>query len=997
MRMVRPLVFSLGLLGSAAMAPALLVPTAAHAQATPAFRAPGLVEIVPAGDVIGDGNSPVTMHVVALGTDGQPMTGLKLKPTATLGTVEGWTETEAGVYAFQYTAPSVVQPTSVTLEVKGRNAARVALSARYKVPVRPAASTGMSVVSNPPQLVLGQDTEGSISFILQAAAGIVSAEDLVVRSSVGEIQNLTHLGDGRFTARFVTPRVNYPQLAILTAADLRDPDRVFGAVAIPLLGKTDYPLQANPGSSVVLRIGGREYGPVKANAAGRAAVPVIVPPGIEAATKVEVRSGQTLEDEIDLRVPETRRISVMPTRRGVPADGTTDVLVRVAAFTPTGQPDTTAVVTFAATAGNVSPARHVGNGIYEARFTPRFSNIATAAKVTASLSGSSVQTDTMEIKLVPARPQTVTLKAQPDLLAKEATALRVFAKVLGANGQGLDRRELVLSVAGATVRDGVQDLRNGDYRIDFNADGQTNVDLVATVRNPVTGNPLKHVLLFPQTDVAPNDGRTGTRINVVTVDEFGFPVPGTDVQLQIETGDGSIQPSVKTNEGGVGQVYYTSGRGSGMVRIRARSGNRTGIVSLVQGPASAAGASVPASGSAQSIALSQAWEGLVVPLRVPREGAVEGSVGPTDVAGSATGALARIAVRPEPSTAAAGGRVTLLIDGKDAAGLGVAGLPFEVIASVGRASPVSDLGGGAYKATVDIPPDAVGELKVSVGSGDIASFTKIPISGRVAGGEGWGDTDGVASGDPVVAPPVEGGSTPAQEAEDLLNYRIRAAFLTSGYTYQQTPLEGNGPLLPATIAVGGAQGGSPALPQGGELGVRGFYHRYLGVDVGFRFSSWSLTADEFGGASAPDTIFDLNADLIGRFPVEVGDDHFWVGARVGYAGSDILYFTGSFTDDQINYQSLYVQGLGLGGEIGGEIGDLYVTGAIGGRMVGASQWLGLGVDAHVGYDITEQLFVDFGFGYNNRSVTVLGETSGAELGELTDAQTSGRFGVGIKL
>jgi hypothetical protein len=662
-----------------------------------------------------------------------------------------------------------------------------------------------------------------------------------------------------------------------------------------------------------------------------------------------------------------------------------------------GQPDTTAVVTFAATAGTITPARHLGNGIFEAKFTPRFSNVPGTAAITASLSGSSVQSESMDIKLVPARPQTVTLKAQPEQLTRDATGLRVFAKVLGSNGQGLDRRELVLSVAGATIKDGVQDLRNGDYRVDFSADANTNVDIVATVRNPVTGNPLKHVLLFPQTDAAPNDGRTATRINVVTVDEFGFPVPNTTVSLQIETGDGSIQPSVKTNEGGVGQVYYTSGKGSGMVRIRARAGNRTGIVSVVQGPAAALGASVPASGSAEAVALSQAWEGLVVPLRVPREGAVDGSVGPTDVAGSGSGALTRIAVRTEPNTAAAGGQVTLLIDGKDGAGLGVAGLPFEIISSTGRVSAVADLGGGAYKATIDIPPGAVGELKVSVASGDVASFTKIPISGSVAGGAGWGDADGTAGGDPLIAPPIDPGpATPKDEAEDILGYRVRAAFLTSGYTYRQAPLPGNGPLLPATIAVGGTEGSGPAYPQGGELGGRGFFHRYVGFDAAFRFSSWSLTADAFQGATAPDTIFDLSAEAIGRVPVEVGSDHFWVGARAGYHGSDLLYFTGSFDTQQITYKSLFVQGVGFGGEIGGEIGDLYLYGVVRGRLVGLSQWYGVGVDAHVGYDVTEDVFVDFGFGYQDREVTVLGETSGAELGQLSDTQTMARFGVGLK-
>lgn len=989
MRSIRPLVLALGLMGIAA--PLALVPEPVHAQSPAAFAAPGLVEIVPANDVIGDGASPVTLHVVALAPDGKPLEGLRLKPSATLGTVEGWSEVGAGVYAFTYTAEAVTAPTSALIEVKGRTASRAAINASYKLPVRPPAATGMTIIANPPRIVLGQDGEGSISFVLENAAGNANASDIAVRTSVGELQNLTHLGDGRFTARFIAPKVNYPQLAVITATDLRDPDRVHGRVALPLQGKTDYPVQATAGSSVVLRIGGREYGPVQATATGRAAVPVVVPPGVQSATKVEVREGQTVEEELDLRVPETRRISMLPLPRAVPADGTTAVPVRVAVFTPDGRPDTTARVAFTTTGGSVGEATHLGEGIYQALLTPRFSNTAQTAELTASITGSSVQVDTIDLRMVPARPQTVTLRAQPERLNKDATALRLFAKVLGANGQGLDSRELALTVAGATVKDGVQDLRNGDYRVDFSATANANVDVVATVRNPPTGNPLQHVLLFPQTDVAPNDGAATTRISVVTVDAWGFPVPNTDVQLKIETGDGQVQPSVRTNDSGIGQVFYSSGTGAGMVRIRARAGNRTGAVALIQGPPAVAGASVPPAGTAEAIALTQAWEGLVVPLRIPRDGATEGAVGPQDAASSKVGVLSRIELRTEPSTAAPGGRLTLMIDAKDVQGLGVGGLPIELLVSQGQAGAVTDLGGGRYQAVVTLPPTAAGELKVSVASGDYATFSKVPISGAVAQG-GWGEGQAGGAQVPAVDPATNTGGSPGT-APDMTGYRVRGAFVTSGLTYTQRPLPANGPLIDAIFAVGGEQGGKPGYPQGFEGAVRGFPHEYVGFEADARFTFWSFTADIFDGETVNDQIVALNADAIGRYPFVVGDDHFWVGARAGYHGSDIVYLTGD-VDGVMQFQSLYVQGMDFGAEIGAEIDDLYIHGNLGGQLVGVSRWFGTAVDAHVGYHVTEEVFIDAGFGLRERQVTVLGDTSGNELGELADRQVMGRFGVG---
>jgi hypothetical protein len=1001
MRSVYPLLVSLALM--AAPVPAVLLSTPALAQ-SPVFPAGSLVEILPAGDVIGDGLTSGATFVLALDASGQPIRGLKLKPTASIGRVDGWDEVGPGLYSFQWTPPAVAAPATATLEVKGRTVDRINIAARVQVAVRPPTASALQVVSNPPQLVLGQDAEASISITLVGAAGDVTAKDIVVRSSVGEIQNLTHLGGGRFTARFVTPRVNYPQLALIGAVDLRDPDRVYGAVAVPLQGKTDYPVQASPGSSVVLRIGDREYGPVTAKPTGRADVPIIVPPGVPTATKIEVSGGQTTEDTLDLRVPETRRIHLLPSRAAVPADGVSPVPIRVAVFTPDGKPDGTSTIAFSGTGGTVSATRALGPGLYEATLVPAFSNVPTTAKITATLTGSSVQTDTMEVSLVPARPTAIALRPQPEMLRPDATALRLFAKVTGPSGQGLDRRDLILAVSGATVKGAVEDLRNGDYRVDFTASGNSHVDVVATVRAAATGNPLARVVLIPQQSYLLNDGASVNRVTVVTVDEFGYPVPDVEVKFKIESGDGTIQQAVRTNEGGVGQVAYTAGRGAGLVRLRAASGNRTGVAYVVQGPVVLQGIALPSPGGSREVAVTEAWRQLITPLRVQREGATA-VAGTMETATAQAGALARLQVTSEPATAAAGGKLTLVIQAVDAKGVGVAGLPFDLIVSQGEASAVTDLGGGAYRTTISVPLGAVGEVKVSVASGDTATFLRVPISGTASDAGAWGTTtgpvDGAAAvvggtdaGSGVVAPPKP--PKPPGEGPDFNGYRVRAAYVASSLAYRQEPIATSGPLVPATIAVGGEDGGKPATPVGFEIASRGFFVDYVGYDAGLRVTSWSLTAPEFGGQKVPDSIVAIHADAIGRYPFAVGDDHFWLGGRVGYHGSDILYFTGSFDEARIRYQSLYVQGLGFGGELGGEVGDLYFHGAIGGRLVGVRQWFSTNVDVHVGYQVTDRLFLDAGFGYVDRQVTLLGETSGAELGRITDRQLLGRIGAGVR-
>src|SRR5690606_38138197 len=119
--------------------------------------------------------------------------------------------------------------------------------------------------------------------------------DLLLRTSSGELVELAQSGAGRFVGRYVPPAVNYPHVATITVVDRREPTRVVGSASIRLLGKVDYPVTATPGARVSLRVGTREFGPMVADAAGRASVPVVVPPGVATATQITVQDGRPTE------------------------------------------------------------------------------------------------------------------------------------------------------------------------------------------------------------------------------------------------------------------------------------------------------------------------------------------------------------------------------------------------------------------------------------------------------------------------------------------------------------------------------------------------------------------------------------------------------------------------------------------------------------------------------------------------------------------------------
>lgn len=988
----------------------LAVTTDAHAQQAAVFAAPGLVDFLPAGEVVGDGATTVTLHVLALKPDGTPMTNLKPRLMATEGEVTGWTEVGGGLYSAAFTPPKVEQAKSVSIKLRGKNDAKENVEVDYNVTVRPPMSKRLTVTANPPQLVLGQDTEATLSFTLEGPAGQpLHGADLVIHASSGEVTNVTDMGGGRFTARFVPPRVNFPQLVLLTVADRRDPSRTYGHAVIPLNGKTDYPVKSQPNGSVILRIAGRDFGPVNTNAEGRAAVPVVVPPGIDKATLVSVVNGASKEESIDLRVPETKRLKLLPLHPGAPADGSLKLPVRVVVRAPTGAPDTGAKVQFASQGGGTfGEVRHEGEGVYVAEFTPPTGNAQQPVTITASLVGSATQVDSATLTLVPVRPESVALTSEPSTLGQDTSAFKVFAKIVGPGGAGLAQRQLVFSAAGAKLKGEVADLRNGDYRADFTTSGSGPVELIATVQTPSTGNPLRRVIVFPAREVVPNDGVSSAMLTVLSVDEFGYPVPNVAVQLRVEGADGSLPAQATTNANGIAQVFYTAGRTPDLARIVVTAGDHEGGTALLQVPSAVRPVDLPISGTAANRALDARWAAIVTALRIERDGALGAAAGIPQAA--ASGVVAKMSVAPDPAVAAPGGTVILRVKAVDDEGRGVSGQQLELITSQGRFGTVTDLGGGAYEVPLVLPAEATGEAKVSIAAGDASSFVKVPISAAAAatmaggswsttGATGPTSTTATATSAPVAAtpppaPPPTKAPKPPREAGNHPTWRARAGFVASSYSYDQRPFVADGPLLPVELQIGGDGGGPPATPMGGELNVRGFPIDYLGVDVGVRATFYSITASVFQGAAAPDSLIDAHALAIGRYPFDVNGNRFHAGVRAGFTYGDFILFKGCVEQGcTVEYQTLALPGFEIGAEIGAEVGKMYGVAGIGESLYFATPYA-TAVDFGLGYHLSSDLFVELGFEGAYRNILVVGQDTETEYGQLSDGQNMGKLSIG---
>jgi hypothetical protein len=971
-----------------------------------AWAAEPITEILPVGDVVGDGETEATVHVLLQYGTGAPVTGLSLRASAD-GTKPTVGEVGGGLYVVRFAPESVDQRTPLELTVRGKAPEIGPIELKRTVIVQPAHAPAVALTSNPPKLVLGQDAESTLSFSAPSVLGEpAEASDLMVRVSSGTVGDLVPLGNGRFTARYTAPTVNYPHIAIFTVIDRRDPEGTATHLALPLQGKVDYPVLAAPGSNVILRVAGREFGPSVAGSDGRVSVPVIVPPGVQTATQVTVAEGKVEETDLDLRVPEIRRLQLHAMPPSVPSDARVRVPVLITVLDPMGAPDDDAKVDLVATAGQITRPKPVGNGLYQAEYIPPDGRVTMAATIQATVPGGTVQSDGVEFTLTPAMPVRMTLSTEPEVLAPSATALEVFARVQAADGTGLPGRALRFDALGATQQGELVDLKGGDYRASFLADPDSSVVVRGSVLAADSRNTVQHVVLLSDQDVIAADGMSTQPLTIVTTDAFGIPVPGAEVTLRVMSGGGKVPSTVTTDANGQAEVYYTAGGATGLAEIQATSEGHLGAIGLLQGYQVAP--TLPPSGTLSDIFVADALRATSATVRVTREGATAVAT-KTETQG---GTVAKLALTAEPTVVAPGGTVEIVVRATDALGDGVSGAQLDVL-SGGGATPgtLVDEGGGTYRGSITASADAKGAIKVSVlgPGGSPASVVEIPvIGGAVAEAGPWSTDPGTqvaptpeAPEAPAAAAPVE--PTPAPPDEILLArekkpwFRLKGAVMLSSYAFVQQPGDDPQTLLPSSLGWGG-DNGRGATPLGGEgrLKLHVPTVPYIGFDGLFRASRYTVAADLFEEA-ASDTLFDIRANLVGRAPIRAGRDaEVSLGARVGFRWDDFVTFVGCVDPGcVVEYQPLAIPGLNTGVEIGFEAWKMFgiVSGDVG--FAYGTQPYAVNVDADLGFQITKNVFVDLGFGWRWRTGEVLdGETAD---GNLADQQFLGSLGVGLSL
>ncbi|HCH65838.1 MAG TPA: hypothetical protein DFR83_23755 [Deltaproteobacteria bacterium] len=598
---------------------------APSAQAADAIFDTMQVEMAPTGELLGSGLDPYNLTVVVLGTDGAPVTGIIGKVKASTGQTGEVSEIGPGLYRLPWTPELVAEPEQVEIRFRGKTLDKQKIDQMWSLTVNPPYGHRVSIAVDPQQLIIGQDSQASLSVQLAGgAAAVRTGADLMFTVNSGTIGTPAPLGDGRYAALYTPPEGGAAHLALIGVADRREPSRTYGHLAIPLAVKSEVVAPSTRGCKVMLTVAGREFGPETTDSRGKARVTIVTPPGIIEAKQTNLECDAAGESTLELSPSEITRVQLMPVHAGLPGDERLQVPVRAFAVTPQGEPDGGADLTFNASHGTISSFRHEGGGVYAAVYTPPVLADVVDATIQAVLTeeGETEVASEVAFKLVPIRPTSLTMTTTPERLAKDDKSLTVQVDVKGPDGSGLAGRDIGLSLAGAKQAGPATDNGDGTYSIELTTTGRGPVEIIAAVKAPAAGNPVRDITAIPTRTRLPVDGLSSSTITILTLDEFGYPVADTDVALSLKSGDGQLPKTARTDATGMTQVTYTASRTPGLVHIELESQNVTRALGIFQLPMDApdftldTGLMMPT--EARATAYEQ-WSPIVTRTVVPRD------------------------------------------------------------------------------------------------------------------------------------------------------------------------------------------------------------------------------------------------------------------------------------------------------------------------------------------------------------------------------------------
>lgn len=544
--------------------------------------------LLPPPPVHGDGETAAILQVVSASA------AAKVRIRASEGRILDQTPVQGGVVV-RWLPPAVDAPRDVEilLRAKGEKTdtvtkVRVVPGYRGKLDVRPD--------------VVIVDPGATTTVRFRPSGPTAQAADqrrLLVSTNLGTLGPLTVDPQGGWLATFTPPAgLSAPARAIVVATDAAAPGEILGATVIALTSPKDVTVQAVPGSTNTVDIGGRLFGPVVASPAGTASFDVKLHPDHPTGTLTSKKpDGSTAVSDVPMPVAAPTAITIAPLPLKIPAD--TPLPVFVFCRDPAGKPCDPSTAAATAPGGTATPPATSGDAWTITFAAPEGAASLTvkAGGTTSSWSGTGV-TGSANMELVPT----------PAAVPSGKTDFVVEARLKTAAGAADPGRTPVLEAKGATVVSKPKDKRDGSYTASFRLDKAAPYARVvgAAIGQP-TGLPARRMVAWPTQVSTAADGKSTAMVVIAVEDALGAPIADVPLTLAVPIGDATVPPTAKTGRDGLARVEVRAGTRNGVVAVTISGGGLGATATLWQDSAGKP-ADLVALGSEDDLGAIRRWQ-----------------------------------------------------------------------------------------------------------------------------------------------------------------------------------------------------------------------------------------------------------------------------------------------------------------------------------------------------------------------------------------------------
>ena len=585
-------------------------PTTALAQGRITLKRPVTVTLVPPGEIRADG-SPQTLEVLVTDERGQLAGQASFRGSrADMGQLGDFTQIGPGVWTADYSVPQVTARYSAQLTIRAKVGREIS-ERSFPLEVVPNETVRFAMQATPDRILLGTHQAATLVFNAIGGAGEpVDGLDLAVRSSVGTVGEVQALGNGAYVVQYQPPPdQRTPVLAVLSVVDLDRAENTYAFFTIPIVGAVPWRVDTGTPLTVVgMTLGERTFGPVTADEAGVAMVPIEVSPGIRTATAYALDAeGNPLNPvEVDLKVPMFERLCLAQPASEYPGDGIHGMPLYLFVVGEDGQPmNSDPPLQIDATAGAFLSVDRLAPGVFRAVYVPPAVADMTAVTVTAMVIGNEQRDrESVSFTVVPTLPAGFDLSTVPATVDGGQQSITLRARILGLDA-GLPAGA---GVAFATP-DGVipmeAALGDGAFEASFSGDFDQPVAVSAEVLLPASQRPVEAVVAWPVMDQVPVNG--STILVAMALDRFGLPVSGVDLGGAVLGGVGTVVGGGPTDHHGRAEFQFTATPLSGPALVEISDGEHRFVSPLWQADPLLLGLQLPLQGGARQAGMMQLW------------------------------------------------------------------------------------------------------------------------------------------------------------------------------------------------------------------------------------------------------------------------------------------------------------------------------------------------------------------------------------------------------